>query len=189
MVGQRTLNPLTQVRILAREPLHRGGDICTGRPSYLIIATNNTVFTKAHALQVCAAGILLSGNKILLGKRRADLEFYPDVWDIFGGHVENNETVEQTLLREITEELGVTPIDIIPFGVLHQRESSRDEDYEYHLYVVAKWIGTPKNIADEEHSEVRWFEIANALHLKLAHPKYHEIFKSLAVKPPRTELD
>lgn len=140
-------------------------------------------------MQVCAAGILLSGNKILLGKRRADLEFYPDVWDIFGGHVENNETVEQTLLRELTEELGVTPININPIGVVHQHEPSRNEDYEYHLYVVTKWSGTPENIADEEHSEVHWVGIADALHLKLADPKYREIFESLAVNPPRTESD
>jgi hypothetical protein len=43
-------------------------------------------------VNICAGGILCKENKILLGKRSAHRSFYPDVWDIIGGHRENNET-------------------------------------------------------------------------------------------------
>ena len=132
-------------------------------------------------MQVLAAGILLRNKKILLGKRRADLKFYPGAWDIIGGHVEHNETPEQTLSRELREEIGVSPTHLNPIDILNFRDSRTNEDYECHIYLVIEWNGTPQNIADSEHSEVRWFRIPEALHLELAHPKYSEIFKSLDV--------
>ena len=45
---------------------------------------------------------------ILLGKRNAQCAYYPDVWDVLGGHLEPGEAVEQALVRELREETGVT---------------------------------------------------------------------------------
>ena len=122
-------------------------------------------------MRALSAGILLCDKKILLGKRRTDLKFYPNVWDIIGGHMEDNETPEQTLLRELREELGVTPTHSIPIGVFHFSDTSASEDYEYHIYLVTEWRGTPRNIADDQHSEVSWFGVADALHLSPNPPK------------------
>ena len=47
--------------------------------------------------KVGSAGILFQDGRILLGKRSANRDFYPNVWDLFGGHSEKKETPEETL--------------------------------------------------------------------------------------------
>lgn len=55
------------------------------------------------------AGLIIQSQKILLGQRSPNREFYPNVWDVFGGHMEPGEQQPQTLARELKEELGITP--------------------------------------------------------------------------------
>ncbi|MFX0066560.1 MAG: NUDIX hydrolase [Candidatus Hermodarchaeota archaeon] len=129
-------------------------------------------------MKICAAGILLKKGKILLGKRSADLKFYPNVWDLIGGHCKGNETPEQTLLRELQEEIGVRPTKFVHLEVLYELNSEIYGDYEYHIYLVTSWIGSPRNASDE-HSELNWFNINEASNLNLAHPKYPELFKRI----------
>lgn len=123
----------------------------------------------------CAGGILVKDNKILLGKRSGDLQFYPDVWDIIGGHCEDGETPEQALKRELGEEIGITPTSFNRIAVLHDPENA---EYEYHIYVVKDWTGVPRNLTCE-HSEVAWVPIDEAVMLNLAHPEYPELFKNI----------
>lgn len=127
---------------------------------------------------ICAAGILVKDDKILLGKRCSDRTFYPDCWDIIGGHCKNDETPEQTLSRELREEIGVTPTSFVQIAVLHDPEP-RYQDYQYNIYVVTDWTGSPSNLALHEHSELKWFALHEAVTLNLAHPGYAELFKSL----------
>ena len=53
----------------------------------------------------CAAGALIRDGTVLLVKRSPQMRFYPDVWDLFGGHVEGGESSEDALRREAMEEL------------------------------------------------------------------------------------
>ena len=47
------------------------------------------------------AALIFHTGQILLGLRSAGREFYPNVWDMFGGHVEPGELPDQTLVREL----------------------------------------------------------------------------------------
>jgi 8-oxo-dGTP diphosphatase len=53
----------------------------------------------------CAA--LVRGGRVLLGHRSPGRRWYPDVWDLPGGHVDDGETPACALAREVREELGV----------------------------------------------------------------------------------
>ncbi len=130
-------------------------------------------------MKMCASGILLKGNKILLGKRSSDRDFYPNVWDTIGGHSEGNETLEQTLTRELHEEIGIIPNKFVHIAMLEDPDPDIHGDYEYHIYLVTEWTGLPSNLSLKEHSELHWFDIAEALKLKLAHPKYPSLFESI----------
>lgn len=56
---------------------------------------------------VVAAVIRKKGKILLAERRREDSESFVSGWEFPGGKVESGETLEQALLREIYEELGI----------------------------------------------------------------------------------
>ena len=127
---------------------------------------------------MCAAGILVRHDTILLAKRSQTNPFYPGVWDIIGGHCKEGETPEQTLAREFEEEVGVTPLVFTQVAILYDPEPEH-QDYVYTVYVVTEWTGSPENLAPHEHSEIGWIDINDAVSLNLAHPDYPALFTSV----------
>jgi 8-oxo-dGTP diphosphatase len=129
-----------------------------------------------HPLTANLVGALLvRDGTILLGRRAAERTFYPDVWDIFGGHVEADEEPEHTLVRELQEELGITPAT---WTLLQTVEIGDDEHgaMVFRIYAVRAWTGTPANLQPHEHSEIGWFTLAEATQLPLAHSAYPDLF-------------
>ena len=119
------------------------------------------------------AALIIESGLILLGQRTHSRAFYPAVWDLFGGHVEPGEQHQQTLVRELWEELGITLTQWKYLETL--REPA--EQLVGHLYLVTAWTGTPVNLQPEEHSAIGWFSLAQAKELPLAHPIYPTLFE------------
>ncbi|HLZ24115.1 MAG TPA: NUDIX domain-containing protein [Ktedonobacterales bacterium] len=134
-----------------------------------------------------AAGLLCCQGRLLLGKRSAHRTAYPGVWDLPGGHVEAGETAEQTLVRELHEELGVMPIQWREWAVLRAPAMGEMGDegarmLRVHLFLVTQWDGEPRNLLPDEHDAIAWFTLEDAAKLTLAHADYPRIFRdALAV--------
>lgn len=126
----------------------------------------------------CAGGILLRSRLILLGRRAPDRDYYPGVWDIIGGHCAAGERPEDTLVRELQEELGVVPTRFALRAVLEEPQPERYGHGRCHVFVVTDWIGEPRRLGTE-HSELRWLALAEAANLDLAHPGYRDLFQRL----------
>ena len=127
-----------------------------------------------------AAALIVDSGKLLLGLRASSRKFFPNVWDVFGGHVEPGEGHEAALLREVREELGITPTQWTFLETTTQPLASQPEGSPdlliAHLYLISAWSGTPVNRQPEEHSEIHWFTLAEAVKLELADPSYPELF-------------
>ena len=54
-----------------------------------------------------AKGALVRDGKVLLVQRSPQLRHHPGVWDLMGGRVEGDESLEDALRREALEELQV----------------------------------------------------------------------------------
>ena len=133
--------------------------------------------SRASGVVVCCAGILISDGRVLLGKRTSTRSAYPNVWDVPGGRSEAGELLEETLIRELEEELGIRAIHPTYHSKLQITGNSRG--LECHLFLVAAWEGVPINRAPDEHSEIGWFTMEEVLRLDLATSAYLPIFRPL----------
>ena len=119
------------------------------------------------------AGLLRRGDRVLLCHRSADRTWYPDAWDLPGGHVEDGETPEQALVRELREELGVEVA--VPLGGPVARV--READFLLSVWVVERWSGEPANLAPAEHDAVEWVDLARAAGLRYADPRVLDLVR------------
>ena len=125
--------------------------------------------------------LLLSEDKILLALRSPHRKAYPDLWSFPGGHVESDETLDQALCREMSEELGIVPLAYHLISRISDPNATAEAIY-YHLYAVTAWSGEPA-IVDEEHSELRWFALCEANSLTdLALEQYRGVFAELMAR-------
>jgi 8-oxo-dGTP diphosphatase len=132
-----------------------------------------------NRMHECVGAVIVQHASILLGKRSAERDFYPNVWDVFGGHIEPGESHQQALERELLEELGISPTGSRYLESLIASGSTEDDRIECHLYVVTEWKGNPANRQPLEHSEIKWFPLGEALQLDLAAPEYRRIIAGL----------
>jgi 8-oxo-dGTP diphosphatase len=122
-------------------------------------------------------GLLVDGDRVLLGHRSPTRRWYPDVWDLPGGHVEADESHRDALVREVREELGVD----VTAAHEHQRVRVRapgDEDVVIDTWLVTSWAGTPVNRCPDEHDDLRWFTADEVPETDLAHPSLVGLIRS-----------
>jgi 8-oxo-dGTP diphosphatase len=120
-------------------------------------------------LHDCAMAILRDGDTVLMCHRHPDREWVPNVWDFPGGHVEDHETPQQALARELEEELGVT-IDA-PSRPADEVLSFDDESVRLSVWFI-DYGGPIENRCPEEHDDVRWVSLDAATELDLADAEY-----------------
>ncbi len=123
----------------------------------------------------CACAIFVRDGRILLGKRSPHLSSCPDRWDVIGGHVEAGETIEQALIREAEEEVGLTPTRFVPASRIDRRAV-------HHFFLILERRSGEPVMRGDEHTELRWFTIPEACALDaLALPAYPSFFGSLTI--------
>ncbi len=97
--------------------------------------------TEGQARHLVAAGLLRRRGRGLLLHRAPTRGWYPDCWDLPRGHVEEGETPDFALRRELLEELGVTAV--ITGAPLAQ---VLGEDFRMDVWLVDHWSGEPANL-------------------------------------------
>ena len=112
-----------------------------------------------------AVAALIRDGRVLMAHRSPGRRWYPDCWDLVGGHIEAGESAEQAVVRECREELGVRILDPRPV-----RMACTDPGLEKHAFVVRRWEGEPVNAAPDEHDQLAWCAASELAALELADP-------------------
>ena len=63
-------------------------------------------------IPIAVAALVRDGQ--VLVHRHPSREWYPDCWDLVGGHVQMGESPQQAVIRECLEEFGVRSHDPMP---------------------------------------------------------------------------
>ncbi|KQR17349.1 NUDIX domain-containing protein [Cellulomonas sp. Leaf334] len=121
-------------------------------------------------------GLLVEQGRVLLGHRSPGRRWFPDVWDIPGGHVEPGESSRAALEREVLEELGVT---VRSAREHDQVRVSGDPAVVIDLWLVTEWVGTPVNLSPEEHDALAWFGVDDLPTGELAHPALDRLLRTV----------
>lgn len=106
---------------------------------------------------------------------------YAEKWDFPGGHVEDGETPGEALARELFEEINaeiVPPTTPPSFSVRNDKGSP--DGLSLDGWILNEWSGDIKNVAIDEHAEIKWFTPARALKLDLAHTSYVELLHQIS---------
>lgn len=115
---------------------------------------------------IVAAAIVRNGA-VLLCHRHPDREWYPNVWDVPGGHIDDGESPMDALVREIREELGIE-IDRASAVSVIQHSPKKNLDIE--IWAVSGWTGEIVNAEPAEHDAIGWFTVPEIDGLELADP-------------------
>lgn len=103
-----------------------------------------------------ATGVIENNGKYLIA-RRTEPEWLKGLWEFPGGTVEENETVNETLIREILEE---TNLNIEPIKHLHTIvEIVKDREITIN-FILSKIVGDI-NIKLDEHDKYVWVDASN----------------------------
>ncbi len=107
---------------------------------------------------VGSSGLIGDGEgRYLLVHRRADRRYWPDLWDLPGGTVADDEDVDDALVRELREELGVEVESFQFLDTALIKEPASGRRAAINVYAVAQLTGEPANLATDEHDEIGWF--------------------------------
>lgn len=120
---------------------------------------------------ITVAGVLMSGDHILLCQRQESAPFYPGLWYAPAGYLEDDdESTEHALLRVVEETLGVFTTEFEFLNTLYDQTPGTDERYIHNLYVVYGWEGELDNLAPAEQVALRWFNFSDLDKLPMADP-------------------
>lgn len=106
----------------------------------------------------CTLLFLRKNDEILLGMKKRG--FGAGRWNGIGGKIDPNETVEQALVRECQEEIGVKPISYIKVAYHNfiNDFAIKSWNQQVHVYFCDAWDGVP---IETEEMVPRWFRICD----------------------------
>lgn len=116
-----------------------------------MMANDENPVTKPVKITDVAVGVLQRPDGCVLYAQRPSGKVYEGWWEFPGGKREHGEPIEQTLVRELHEELGITVTQFAPWVV-------RDHVYAHatvqlHFFRVTQWLGEP---ASSEGQALLW---------------------------------
>ena len=124
-------------------------------------------------LLVALVALINEKNEVLISlrKNRGD---YNNCWEFPGGKVEEGETVDHALVREVKEELRIDISSDCVAPLTFAIEYKKKEQTILMLHICRKWQGSPISLLDQK---LQWVKPINLGDYKM--PKANVYLKSI----------
>ena len=106
----------------------------------------------AGILLVAACALVDADGRVLIAQRPED-KTMAGLWEFPGGKIEDGERPEQTLIRELKEELGITVSEACLAPLTFASHSYPDFYLLMPLYVCRRWEGV---VTAQEGQQLAW---------------------------------
>ena len=103
---------------------------------------------------VAAAALVDDDGRVLIA-RRPEGKAMAGLWEFPGGKVQDGETPESALIRELSEELGIDTRASCLAPVAFASHAYDDFHLLMPLFACRVWQGTPRAL---EHSDLKWVQ-------------------------------
>lgn len=115
-------------------------------------------------VQFAQKAFIICDNKILIIQKSSKDLFQPDKWDVPGGRKQEDETLDEQIIREVKEEVG---IDVVPERVFDMWQFSLNKNGKKTTVVaVARFCKMKRNnikITEDIIATYKWAEINESL--------------------------
>jgi 8-oxo-dGTP diphosphatase len=116
-------------------------------------------------LAVAGAFVVDDDGRIFFQMRSAQRKLFPNTWDIVGGHLEDGETAEAAMRREVTEETGWTvSVVLATVGEVEYTGDDGVDRVETDFLVRVDGDLARPRLEEGKHTEFRWLS-ADELHV------------------------
>lgn len=124
--------------------------------------------------------VVTYGGSVLVVQRSNELHFYPGYWNGISGFLDDQRSLRQKVMDELSEELGITENEIkrITVGDIFDQEAPEYRK-TWVVHPVLVEIATNKITLDWEARNYRWVTLDEAKNLTLL-PGFDEVLKRIS---------
>lgn len=120
------------------------------------------------------AMVIEKDGRYLMGRRSAHKKSAPGYWCAIAGKIEDGETQEEAVVREVREEVG---LDVTPVAWLCSFDT-HDGGAHIHWWTT-RIIGGEASLNNDENSELAWVTLAEMERLTPIFPEDIDVFRRL----------
>lgn len=105
-----------------------------------------------------------NGETEILLQKRKNTGYMDGKYDLSSsGHLEQNESLKQALVRETREEIGIEikEEDLELVNIFHENQSDISTEYLMITFRTSKYVGTPTIMEPHKNEELLWVNINN----------------------------
>ena len=124
-------------------------------------------------LLVALIGLINERNEVLISLRK-NRSAFNNFWEFPGGKVEENETVDVALVREIKEELSIDISTECVAPLTFAVGQNKGDQIILMLHICRKWQGTPVSLLGQK---LQWVRPMNLVDYEM--PKANVFLKSI----------